>query len=88
MKNIRIRYMILDIGKIKKYAIIRFTSTKLKYFDLSINKIQFCNDFAENVQVFLINDINGKSQLHVFSINEMNGMAKQINSIRYKERDN
>lgn len=73
------------LGKTKKYLIVRSTATKLKYFNLPINKIQFCNDFRGKVGVLLITDIIGEPQLYFYEIDEMNGMKKKINSICYED---
>ena len=67
----------------KCYYIVRFTSTHLTYFNLSANKIQFCNAFPDAVNICLIIDINGCPQIRIFSIDSINSMKKAINSICY-----
>lgn len=69
---------------IKHFLIVRCTSTKLQYFNLSINKIQFCNDFKSCAEVCLVTDINGKPVIHTYGIDIMNRMSKRINSISYE----
>ena len=81
-------YSLYDIeatinGK-KHYYIIRFTSTKIKYFNLSSNKIRFCNDFPGSVSIVLLTDINGNPQLSEYSIDEINSMSKTINMVTYE----
>ena len=69
----------------KKYLIVRCTATKVKYFNLPINKIQFCNDFKDKVGVLLITDIIGEPKVSYYQIGDMNGMNKRINSICYED---
>ena len=94
-KNIRILkeeypYSLFDIqytdnGK-RKYVIVKQTSTKEKYFNLPIAKIQFCNDFADNALLILATDINGSPKVHTYTIRELNALSKSIDSITYKDR--
>lgn len=74
------------LNNIKNYIIVRYTSTKIKYFNLSYNKIRFCNDFSENIKIALITDINGSPCINYYSIDELNNMNKTINSITYESR--
>ncbi len=71
----------------KKYLIVRHTATKVKYFNLPVNKIQFCNDFKNKVEVCLITDINGNPSIFTYSMDEMNRMNKRINSISYEDTE-
>ena len=83
-------YSLFDIqytdNGIRKYIIVKQTATKVKYFSLPLTKIKFCNDFANDAILLLITDINGLPQVHCYSINELNGMNKAINSITYEDR--
>ena len=72
------------IGAKKYYAIIRHTATTSKYFNLPFNKSRFSSDFSDCVHVILITDVIGTPKTHIFSINELNGMNKRINSISYE----
>ena len=74
------------VNNIKQYIIVRYTSTKIKYFNLSYNKIRFCNDFYKNIKIALITDINGTPCISYYSIDELNNMNKTINSITYESR--
>lgn len=80
-------YSVYDISYtlngLKRYAVVRQTATKLQYFNLSIEKVQFCNLFEGMVDVILVTDINGTPQIKVFNINELNKMNKRINSLMY-----
>lgn len=66
----------------KKFVIIRFTSTKTKFFSLPYNKIKFSNDY-DDVKIALVTDINGSPCVYWYTIGELNRMNKMINSITY-----
>lgn len=68
---------------VKKYVIVRFTSTKIETFTLPYNKIKFCNDYSDTAKVALVTDVNGTCNVSWFSSNELNSMKKAINSIMY-----
>ncbi len=67
----------------KYYYIVRFTSTHLVNFNLSGNKIQFCNAFSDVVRICFISDINGIPKIQIYTIDAINDMKKAINSICY-----
>ncbi len=71
-----------DKGK-KNYVIVRFTSTKTKFFSLPYNKIKLCNDFTDSTHIALVIDINGKPEICWYNMQDLNGMNKMINSITY-----
>ena len=75
------------VNGVKRYMIVRFTATNSKYFNLSFNKIKFCNDFFDVAQVCLINDINGCPRINIYSIETMNKMRKAINSVCYTDTE-
>lgn len=94
-ENIRILkdeypYSLYDIqytyNGMRKYIIVKQTATKSKYFSLPISKIQFCNDFADDASLMLVTDINGNPKIHRYSISDLNGLNKSINSITYEDR--
>lgn len=80
-------YSLYDIeyckSGIKKYVIVRFTSTKTRFFSLPYNKIKFINDYSKNVQIALVTDINGNPKIYWYTVGDLNGMNKAINSITY-----
>ena len=83
-------YSLYDIfyeidGK-KKYAIIQQTATREKYFVLSMEKIQFINDFSDSASVFLVTDIKGKPQVIEYTPSMINTLKKTISSIRFEDR--
>lgn len=84
-------YSLFDIqysdNEITKYLIVCFTSTKSKYFSLSVKKIAFCNDFCEFVKVLLITDINGNPVINEYTLSDLNTLSKRINSIMYIDGD-
>lgn len=69
---------------IKNYLIVRYTATKVKYFNLSINKIKFINTFADKVAICLVTDINGDPKTNFFKMDDLGNMSKTINSICYE----
>ena len=83
-------YALYDIeyekNGLKNYILCRFTSTKLKYFNLPHFKIKFCNDFSESVALALVTNINESPKLNWFRVAELNSMNKAINSITYTVR--
>lgn len=75
------------VNGVKRYMLVRFTATNSKYFNLSFNKIKFCNDFNGQVCVCLITDINGKAKTNIYTIEDMNRMNKRLNSICYEDTE-
>ena len=75
------------VGEHKKYAIVRFTATKKKYFYLPIEKIQFSNDFCNDTIIILVTDINGKKQVSIYDMDNLKQMSKRINSISYEDTE-
>lgn len=84
-------YALYDIQYIKdgirKYAIVKQTATKSKYFTLPLSKIQFCNDFSSRALLLLVTDVNGVPQIYKYTIDELNKLNKSINSITYEDRN-
>ena len=80
-------YSLYDIeyyrAGIKNFIIVRFTSTKTKFFSLPYNKIKFCNDYQPNVRIALVTDVNGTPQVFWYTVADLNRMNKSINSITY-----
>lgn len=75
------------LNQTKQYLMIKYTSTKSKYFNLPLTKVQFCNDFCEATKLMLITDINGSPEYKLYTINDLNNMSKLINSITYEDRN-
>lgn len=71
---------------VKKYAIVRFTSTKINYFNLSSKSIRFINDFPEQTILFLICDIYGHPEVKEFHFEDLASMKKTIESVTYEVR--
>jgi len=70
-------------NNITKYQIVCYTSTKLKYFNLSIKRVKFCNDFCDYISVILITNINKNPVTYEYDFEEINSLIKSINSIMY-----
>lgn len=83
-------YALYDIeyreGNKKKYVIVRFTSTKIRYFNLPHFKIKFCNDFSQDTSIALITNVNDVPDVRWYTITDLNSMGKAINSITYTDR--
>ena len=75
------------INNRKKYVIVCFTATNIKYFTLPFNKIKFCNDFSGDAYVYLVTDINSSPKLFCYSSQELNKMSKSISSITYRDTE-
>ena len=91
IENISLKYpyLLYDIryefnGKIK-YALVFWTATKLKYFNLSMKKNLFCHVFNKYANVFLVSDILGKKKIYKYSIEQLDRLTKQINSMRFTD---
>ena len=72
---------------LKRYVIVSQTATKIKYFNLPISKVQFCNDFPDSVEVILITDINGLPKLFRYTADLLRKMNKSINSIMFQDSE-
>ena len=84
-------YALYDIqyteNGVRKYAIVKQTATKSKYFSLPLSKIQFCNDFSNQALLLLVTDVNGTPQIYRYMIDDLNRLNKSINSITYEDRN-
>lgn len=84
-------YALYDIqyteNGVRKYAIVKQTATKSKYFSLPVSKIQFCNDFSNQALLLLVTDVNGTPQIYRYMIDDLNRLNKSINSITYEDRN-
>ena len=92
LNNISTRYpySIFDFeinnqGK-KRYAIVRFTSTKLCYFNLPTSCIRFINNFPDATDIYLVSDINCTPTIHSYTSNDLSNMRKTIDSVTYEIR--
>lgn len=73
-----------EVSGKKYFIIVRYTSTKIPYFNLSMQKIRFINDFYENTKVLLVTDINNNPKYQLYTLEELNNFAKNINSVCYR----
>lgn len=72
-----------DVDGIKKYGILRVTSTKMKYFNMSLSQRNFLYDNKEDVIVFLIVNIYEKPEVLKISCDKLSEFSMSINSIKY-----
>lgn len=70
---------------IKKYGILRVTTTKNTYFNISISQQLFLMKNQEDTSIFLVKNILDAPNLVVIDYNTMSNMVMNINSIKYEE---
>lgn len=70
----------------KKYIIVRFSSTRVPYFNLSNNIIRFINDFPEQAEIYLVTDINGSPHISKYCASDLLEMKKIISAVTYQAR--
>ena len=70
---------------IKKYGILRVTSTNNVYFNLSLMQQSFMFNNIDDVNVFLVSNVLDDPQLHIINYDRILGMSRTINSIKYEE---
>lgn len=82
----RYPYALYDLryyeNNVSKYALVMWTTTNIKYFNLSIKKNIFCHDFSNYTDVFLVTDILNKKNIYKYSVSNMESLNKMINSIK------
>lgn len=74
-------------GEVKKYLIIVLSTTKFKKITLSMQKLNFLNDFPEYTNVVLVDDLFVNKNISVYSADKLSEMNKTINSISFTEVD-
>lgn len=67
----------------KRYVILKFTSSSIFSFNLSIDEIMFCQQFSESVCLCFVNNINSEYRVKVYNADKLNDMRKSIKSITY-----
>lgn len=72
-------------GGRKHFAIVRFTASKVKYFDLSGNEMTFCRTFPGYVHVLVVTDVLGEPRVSSYDADGLDEMNKAINSVRFTE---
>jgi len=77
-----IRY---EINGLTRYAIVANTSTKVKYFNLSIKRNVFCHKFCGNCDIFLITNILEDYKIAKYTIEQLDKLNKSINSIKFTD---
>lgn len=69
----------------KKYGILRITTTKNLYFNISFIQQIFLSKNSDDVKVFLVRDILGNPKIEIIDYDRINNMSMSINSIKYEE---
>lgn len=72
-------------NNIKKYGILRVTGTKNKYFNLSLIQQLFMMKTQKETTLYLVYDIFDKPKLSIYSYEDLNDLAKTINSLKYED---
>lgn len=84
-------YSLYDIeateNQSKRYIIVCFTSTKRPYFSLPSKQIRFLNEFSDQVDVYMVTDLNGIPKIVKFSSDEINNCKKIISSVTFELRE-
>ncbi len=89
IENVSLKYPYLlydiryEINGVVRYALVFWTATKIKYFNLSMKKNLFCHDFKAFSDIYLVSDILGKKRVFKYSIEQIDRLTKQINSMRF-----
>lgn len=80
-------YSLFDIQykkqDITRYAIVVWTATNLKYFNMSIKKNIFCHKFSEYIEIYLVSDILNSKNIKMYTIDEIDNLNKVINSLKF-----
>lgn len=70
---------------IRKYGILRVTTTKRKYFNLSFTQQLFMKKTNNDTYIFLISDILNSISLMIYKYDDLSELVMNINSIKYEE---
>lgn len=70
---------------IRRYGILRITSTKNKYFNLSNVQQLFLMSNRHETEIFLVSDILNKGVITRFNYDNLSNLVMNINSIKYEE---
>lgn len=68
-----------------KYLVVAYTSTNIKYFNISSKQLKFINDFEEETKVMLITDLLNEPKINIYTREDLNRFSKSINSLMLKE---
>lgn len=76
-------FIYLENG-VKKYGILRVSSTRSVYFNLSSMQQSFMYQNKDNVNIFMVSEIFETCKLHIIDFDNLVKMNKSINSIKYE----
>lgn len=71
------------IDGVKYYAIVRYTTTTLKHFRLTSEKIEFLSNFSENASLCLVVDAMGAKVVCQYSGSQIREMNRSICAINF-----
>lgn len=69
----------------KRFVVVRFTASKVNYFDLSANELMFSRSFGADFSVLVVSDVAAKPRVTEFDSRRIDAMSRTINSIRFTE---
>ncbi len=70
---------------IKKYGILRVTTTKNIYFNLSFTQYLFLSNNINDSKIFLLTNILDNPVIHIIDYEKISNMRMSINSMKYEE---
>ena len=68
-----------------KYLFVVYTTTCMKYFNISAKQLKFMTDFENETSIMLITDILNEPKINLYNQEDLNRFSKTINSLMLKE---
>lgn len=70
---------------ITKYMMLYYTSTSIKYFNISSKRLKLLNDMSDKVSIMLITEIEDKPEINILTFDDLVKYNSSINSVMMKE---
>lgn len=70
---------------ITKYIMLYFTSTSIKYFNISSKRLKLLNDMSDKVSIMLITEIEDIPKINILTFDDLIKYNSSINSVMMKE---
>ena len=74
-------------GNVKKYGILRVTTTRNKYFNLSIAQKMFLANMNDKCSVFLVSQALDNPLLTIYDCSDLDNLSISINSMKFREEN-
>lgn len=68
-----------------KYLFVVYTTTCMKYFNISAKQLKFMTDFKNETSIMLITDLLNEPKINIYNQEDLNQFSKTINSLMLKE---